>query len=76
MAVRVGVLASGIGPSHYISRIVRQQMEVFRRREEQRSGGEGVGGSSDNPVKIPMFSHCSFLITRSSRASHAVYVNF
>lgn len=43
MAVRVGVLVSGIGPSYYISRIVRQQMGAFRRAggREERWRGSG-----------------------------------
>lgn len=77
VAVRVGVLVRGIGPSYYISRFVRQQMEAFRRAEETEvREREGVGGTSDNPAKIPMFSRCSFLITRSSKGSHGIYVNF
>ncbi len=35
-----------------------------------------MGGFFRQSCENSMFSHCSFLITRSSRASHGVYVKF
>lgn len=55
VAVRVGVLVRGIGPSYYISRFVRQQMEAFRRAggTETREKEREWAALQTIPLKFP-----------------------